>query len=111
MGITVKKITQTKGIATQQNIHVSDRAVLIDFLNTNSKHIGAIENLGSFIDIVSVKNDIGMEVENSFLIVEREENKSEFSGKKLRQKMEKEKMMFFITHIVCLTLSLKNRLK
>lgn len=95
MGITVKKITQTKGIATQQNIHISDRAVLTGFLNANSKHIGSMENLGSFIDIVSVKNDIGMEIENSFLIAEREESKAEIAGQKIKSEIGKRKEDIF----------------
>lgn len=80
----MKKLIQKKTIATQHSVHVHDQAVLIDFLNENSKAIGTIENLGSFIDISSVRIDIGIKVTNNYLVVERNECQKEVAGKELK---------------------------
>lgn len=76
----MKKLIQSKPIASQKNIHVQDHAILIDFLNANIKPLGAIENLGSFIDITGVTNDVGFLLEAKYLVIEREVRKTESPG-------------------------------
>lgn len=74
------EIIKTKPFPTLNNIHVSEEATILDFLNTNSKAIGAVKYLGSFIDNVKIKNEIGIKANLQFLLVEREEYQSESSG-------------------------------
>jgi hypothetical protein len=76
----MKGITNTKPFPTLNNIHVSDEAVILDFLNTNSKAFGALKYMGTFIDNVKIKNEIGIKANLQFLIVEREEYASESAG-------------------------------
>ena len=52
-------LQHTKPFPTLNNIHVADEATIIDFLNTNSKAIGALKYLGSFIDNIKIRNEIG----------------------------------------------------
>lgn len=73
-------LTHTKPFPTLNDIHVDDEATIIDFLNTNSKAIGALKYMGSFIDNIKIKNEIGIKANLQFLIVEREEYESEASG-------------------------------
>jgi hypothetical protein len=71
---------QTKPFPTLNDIHVNDETTIIDFLNTNSNAIGALKHMGSFIDNIKIKNEIGIKANLQFLIVEREEYESESSG-------------------------------
>lgn len=73
-------LQHTKPFPTLNNIHVADEATIIDFLNTNSKAIGALKYLGSFIDNIKIRNEIGIKTNLQFLIVEREEYRGESSG-------------------------------
>lgn len=77
-------ITPYKGksfkLPSLNNLHTSDEAVIIDFLNTNSKAIGALKYIGSFIDEIKIKNEIGIKANLQFLLVEREEHQRERAG-------------------------------
>lgn len=76
------KLIHTKPITSDKCIHVQDHSVLIDFFNSNSKLIGGVENLGAFIDIECVTNDIGILLEMKYLVLEREVRKVESPGDK-----------------------------
>ena len=54
------QLNHTKPFPTLNNIHVADEATIIEFLNTNSKAIGALKYLGSFVDNLKIKNEIGI---------------------------------------------------
>lgn len=95
IGVTVKKLIQSIPTAYQQNIHAKDPAILIDFLNVNSKIIGAIENLGSFIDITGVTNDVGIVLEAKYLVIEREVRKMESPGDEYEVTSESKKKDIF----------------
>lgn len=77
----MKKLIQSKPTTSQQSIHVQDLAILRDFLNANSKQIGGVDNLGSFIDVVGINNDVGILLEETFLIVERGIQEDRWPGK------------------------------
>jgi uncharacterized tellurite resistance protein B-like protein len=74
-------MTTTKPFPTLNNIHVNDENNIVEFLNSNCKTIGAIKHLGSFIDNIKIKNEIGIKSNLEFLIVERKEFQSQNSGK------------------------------
>ena len=74
------QLNHTKPFPTLNNIHVADEATIIEFLNTNSKAIGALKYLGSFVDNLKIKNEIGIKANLQFLIIEREEHRRERAG-------------------------------
>lgn len=74
-------IKTTKPFPTLNNIHVNDENNIVEFLNSNSKTIGAIKHLGSFIDNIKVRNEFGVKSNLQFLIVERKEFQGQKSGK------------------------------
>jgi hypothetical protein len=56
----MKGIINTKPFPALNNIHVSSETVILDFLNTNSKAFGALKYMGTFIDNVKIKHEIGI---------------------------------------------------
>ncbi|MBC7523533.1 MAG: hypothetical protein H7239_03755 [Flavobacterium sp.] len=74
-------MTITKPLPTLNNIHVNDENNIVEFLNSNCKTFGAIKHLGSFIDNMKIKNEIGIKSNLQFLVVERKEFQGQNSGK------------------------------
>lgn len=94
------ELKHTKPFPTLNNIHVSDEATIIEFLNTNSKAIGALKYLGSFIDNIKIKNEIGIKANLQFLIVEREEYSSESSGQDHKYNPEGVRDIFEMSYVL-----------
>lgn len=82
----MSKFFQSKPFSTLSSIHVNDEQLIIEFLNINSKSFGAIKYLGSFIDDLKIRNEIGIKAKNDFLLVERESYNGESPGNDIQKK-------------------------
>jgi len=76
----MEKLKQTKPFPTLNNLHTNDEHAIIDFFNNNSKSFGSIKYLGSFIENLKIKNDIGIKANSKFLIVQRKTFSDECPG-------------------------------
>jgi|GEM_PF-4754609 len=79
-----KKIS-TFELPTFNNIHSNDEPTILDFLNVNSKAIGTIKYLGTFIDNVEIKREIGIRASLSYDLVKRTEYQSERAGQEYQR--------------------------
>lgn len=90
----MRKLIQVP-IPTDRRIHVQDVALLTEFLDANSEALGAIANLGSFIDITKVTLENGIDEENTILVVGRTSGKGEAAGNDITPIEGKKKRSIF----------------
>lgn len=79
------KLLIKKTAPTAEDVHVLDENIIIDFLNTNYKELNTLKYIGSFIDNIKIKNEIGIKAKLSFLIVERKEYNSSLPGEEYKK--------------------------
>jgi uncharacterized tellurite resistance protein B-like protein len=84
-----EKSKQFKGklfeVPSLTDLHTADEATILDFLNVNSKFIGAVKYLGSFIEDVKIKRETGIRAELNYVLVERKESKEKIPGQNLQK--------------------------
>jgi len=67
------------------DLHTSDEATILDFLNVSSKNIGTVKYLGAFIDDVKITRKTGIRTHLNYVLVERKEFRSESAGQKYKK--------------------------
>lgn len=75
------KLKHTKPLSFKNYVHTDDENTIIDFLNEASKTIGALKNLGSFVDTIKIINEFGIKANLKIIFVERELFSRESPGK------------------------------
>lgn len=82
-------VTPFKGksfeLPSLNDLHTSDEATILDFLNVNSKNIGTVKYLGAFIDDVKITRETGIRTLLNYVLVERKEFRSESAGQEYKK--------------------------
>jgi uncharacterized tellurite resistance protein B-like protein len=63
------------------DLHTADETTILEFLNVNSKNIGAVKYLGAFIEDVKITRETGIRAELKYILVERKETEEMSPGK------------------------------